>query len=158
MKNLVLVPAVLGLAVALSACSSSDEQATATGTTSAAPSAADAELTGVWQMTSLETAGQEVPYSGQVAFTTESMSVQASNPDTAAPDTAYTVQGYEAYYGALTVDDEAGTFSLEVESALARDLVGQTLTRNFEVTDDTLVLTPTDPSEGWRVTYERESR
>jgi hypothetical protein len=29
------------------------------------------------------------------------------------------------------------------------------MTRVFELTGDTLVLTPADPSEGWRVTYER---
>ena len=29
------------------------------------------------------------------------------------------------------------------------------MTRNFEVSGDRLVLTPPDPSEGWRVTYER---
>ena len=42
------------------------------------------------------------------------------------------------------------------EHAAARDLVGQELSRAYEVTDDTLVLTPTDPAETWRVTYERE--
>lgn len=112
-------------------------------------------------MTSLEGGGPdaytEIPYGGQIDFNSETVSVQAMNPDTTAPDTAYTVQGYEAFYGDLTVDEEAGTFSVEVESALARDLIGQTLTRNFEVTGDTLVLTPVDASEGWRATYQRHA-
>jgi hypothetical protein len=101
---------------------------------------------------------QPVPFSGHVVFTDAgTMSVQAMNPDKAAPDTAYTLGGYEAFYGPVTVDEAEGTFEVEVESAVARDLIGQSLTRNYEVSDDTLVLTPTDPSEGWRVTYERNA-
>jgi hypothetical protein len=38
---------------------------------------------------------------------------------------------------------------------LPRNLVGQSVTRKFDVAGDTLVLTPPDPAEGWRVTYER---
>lgn len=75
----------------------------------------------------------------------------------AGPDTADTVQGYEASYGGLTVDVDAGSFAIDVDSALARDLVGQTPTCTFEVADDTLVLSPTDPAEDWRVIYERSS-
>ncbi|WP_396599697.1 hypothetical protein [Frigoribacterium sp. R86507] len=117
-------------------------------------------LTGEWEMTSLEvgTDGDlsAVPYSGQVVFTAAgTMAVQAANPDTAAPDGPYTVDGYEAFYGEVTpVDDDS--FTVEVESALARDLVGQSLARDFEVTGDTLVLTPTDPTEGFRATYARQ--
>lgn len=147
--------AVLGLTVALSACSQPVEDSSAAATTNAVPPADSSPLTGVWEMTSLTVAGEPVPYSGRIAFTADTVAVQASNPDTAAPDTPYTVAGYEAYYGGLSVDDAAGVFAIDVESAAARDLVGQTLTRTFEVTDDELVLTPTDPSEGFRVTYER---
>ena len=77
------------------------------------------------------------------------------NPDTTAPDGPYTINGYEAFYGSATIDDDQETFSVDVESAAVRDLIGQTLTRSFEVMDDTLVLTPTDPAETWRVSYER---
>jgi hypothetical protein len=42
-----------------------------------------------------------------------------------------------------------------VESSVAPNLVGQQLTRVFKVTRNTLVLTPADPAEGFRVTYER---
>lgn len=84
------------------------------------------------------------------------MAVQAINPDLAAPDTAYTVQGYESFYGPVSIDSDEGTFEVQVESAVARELIGQSLIRNYEVSNDTLVLTRTDPSEGWRVTYERQ--
>jgi plastocyanin len=117
-------------------------------------------LVGEWRMTELEISSegdfQSVPYSGHVIFTKSgTMSVQAMNPDPSAPDTAYTVNGYEAYYGTVDVDRRAGSFTLTVESALARDLIGQELTRGFDVAGRTLVLTPADPAEGWRVTYER---
>ena len=117
-------------------------------------------LAGAWRMTSLEvgTEGnlQRVPYSGQIVFTKAgTMSVQAMNPDPNAPDTPYTRNGYEAFYGTVSVDKAAGRFAVTVESSLVRDLIGQRLTRNFEVSGDTLVLTPPDPAEGWRATYER---
>ncbi|OZE26846.1 hypothetical protein CH256_16825 [Rhodococcus sp. 05-2254-6] len=150
MKKQILTGAVtLGLMGSVVACSQSSD------------GAGSDPLIGEWRMTSLEvgTEGdlQTVPYSGQITFTSDTVSVQAMNPDTEAPDTALTVQGYEAFYGDLTIDSDAGTFTITVESALARDLIGQSLDRNFEVDGDTLVLTPSDPADGFRVTYERHS-
>jgi hypothetical protein len=126
-------------------------------------------LVGAWRMTSLEvgTEGnlQRVPYSGQIIFTRSgTMSVQAMNPDANAPETPYTLNGYEAFYGTVAVDTAArgtgrhrarGKFDVTVESSVVRDLIGQRLTRVFKVSRNKLVLTPTDPAEGWRVTYER---
>jgi hypothetical protein len=44
---------------------------------------------------------QAIPYSGQVVFPEAgTMSVQAMNPDTNAAPAPYTVNGYEASYGA----------------------------------------------------------
>ena len=142
-KRQLIATGAIALALALTACSqpapspATSESAATTGA-SMAVSANEAEtLMGVWNMTSLEAGADgslaNVPYSGQIAFDSESVSVQAMNPDTAAPDTAYTVQGYEAFYGDLTVDPEAGTWSVYVTSALARDLIGQTLTRNYDI-------------------------
>jgi hypothetical protein len=117
-------------------------------------------LIGAWRMTSLEvgTAGnlQQVPYSGQIIFTEScTVSVQAMNPDANAPSTPYTTNGYEAYYGTVVIDEVAKTFTMTAESSLVRNLIGQSMTRVFDVSGDTLVLTPADPSEGWRVTYQR---
>jgi hypothetical protein len=117
-------------------------------------------LVGAWRMTSLEVGTernlQPVPYSGQIIFTKSgTMSVQAMNPDADAPDTPYTRNGYEAFYGTVTVDKAARTFVVTVESSAVRDLIGQSLTRVFKLSRDTLTLTPTDPAEGWRVTYKR---
>jgi hypothetical protein len=117
-------------------------------------------LVGGWRMTSLEAgtpgALRPVPYSGQIIFTKSgTMSVQAMNPDPSAPDTPYTINGYEAFYGTVAVNKAAGTFVVTVESSAVRNLIGQRLTRVFKVSGDRLVLTPTDPAEGWRVTYKR---
>ncbi|UQN08509.1 hypothetical protein [Deinococcus sp. QL22] len=68
------------------------------------------------------------------------------NPNRAAPDTAYTVNGYEAFYGTVRVNNAAKTFVVTVASSLARDLIGQRLTRGFNVSGKTFVLTPVDPN------------
>ncbi|MER9344157.1 lipocalin-like domain-containing protein [Mesorhizobium sp. M0601] len=83
------------------------------------------------------------------------LSVQAQNPDAKAPDTPYTANGYEAYYGPVAINDQDKTFVITIESSLVRNLVGKSMKRKFEVSDNKLVLTPDNPAEGWRVTYER---
>lgn len=119
-----------------------------------------AALVGSWRMITVGFSGsgnyQTVPYSGQIIFTaTGKVAVQAMNPATSAPDSPYTVKGYEAYYGTVTADRVAGTFTMTIQSAAVRDLIGQKLTRVFKVTGNTLVLTPVNPAEGWRATYTR---
>ncbi|RVJ50136.1 hypothetical protein CN166_30100 [Sinorhizobium medicae] len=120
-----------------------------------------ASIVGAWRMTSLQFTNSEgslaeVPYSGQVIFSQSgSLSVQAMDPDPAAKPTTYTANGYEAYYGPVEIDEAKNTFTITVESSLVRDLIGQKLARKFQVTEDQLVILPADPSEGWRVTYER---
>ena len=146
------------------ACSSGPQAATQTvtaTTTASGSTVAASPINGSWRMTTLQVTAdgtrQTVPYTGQVTFTPSgTMLVQAMNPDAQAPDTAYTVGGYEAFYGPVTIDEAAGSLVVEVESAVVRDLIGQRLSRNYEVSGDTLVLTPTDASEGWRVSYERQ--
>jgi len=118
-------------------------------------------IVGAWSMTSLQftdASGRQntIPYSGQVIFSKSgTLSVQAMNPDAAAEPTPYTANGYEAYYGPVEIDEAKKTFAITVGSSLVRDLIGQRLERNFEVTEDQLVITPTNAAEGWRVTYER---
>ncbi|MDX0638389.1 hypothetical protein GOD58_08185 [Sinorhizobium medicae] len=120
-----------------------------------------ASIVGAWRMTSLQFTNSEgslaeVPYSGQVIFSQSgSLSVQAMDPDPAAKPTTYTANGYEAYYGPVEIDEAKNTLTITVESSLVRDLIGQKLVRKFQVTEDQLVILPADPSEGWRVTYER---
>jgi hypothetical protein len=113
-------------------------------------------LHGVWHMLPAEGVDVSQPYfTGQIVFSDAgTMSVQAIDPD-ATLTTTYMVNGYEAFYGTYEIDDTKGTFVVTVEAALGRDLIGQELERAFEVTEDRLTLTPTNPAESWRVTYER---
>jgi hypothetical protein len=120
----------------------------------------ESPLIGAWRMTTLEVGAegnlQPIPYSGQIIFTEAgTMSVQAMNPDPDAAPTPYTANGYEAFYGTVEIDDNDMKFVVTVESSLVRDLIGEKMERVFEVSGDQLILTPVDPSEGFRVTYER---
>ena len=121
----------------------------------------ESSIVGAWRMTSLQIANPdgsmaEVPYSGQVIFSQGgTLSVQAMNSDADAEPTTCTMNGYEAYYGPVVIDVEDNTFAITVELSLVRDFIGQELQRVFEVTEDQLVITPVNPEEGWRVTYER---
>lgn len=118
-------------------------------------------IIGAWRMTSLQVTNASgshgtISYSGQVIFSEGgTLSVQAMNPDAAAEPTPYTANGYEAYYGPVEVDEARKSFTITVESSLVRNLIGRKLERRFEVNDDQLTITPADPKEGWRVTYER---
>ena len=118
-------------------------------------------LIGAWRMIKFEAAKadgtlQTVPYSGQLVVTDAgTLSAQAMNPDPNAPPTPYTLHGYEALYGSVIIDDKTHTFVTTVQSALVRNLIGQKTTRAFKVSGDELLLSPVDPSEGWRVTYTR---
>ena len=122
---------------------------------------AKSPLVGVWRMTSLQVGSgpgnlQAIPYSGQIVFTEAgTMSVQAMNPDANAAPTPYTVNGYEAFYGTVAIDDAKKTFVVTVQSSLVRNLIGQKMERVFEVSGNQLVLMPANPAEGFRVIYER---
>jgi hypothetical protein len=99
---------------------------------------------------------EPIQYSGQIVFTDSgTMSVQATNTDRDAPDSPYTMNGYEAFYGRFVIDENERTFVVTVESSLVPDLIGQELERAFEISEDRLVLTPTNPQEKWRVAYAR---
>lgn len=118
-------------------------------------------LIGAWRMTTLEAAApdgklQPVPYSGQLIITEAStLSAQAMNPDPNAAPTSFTMNGYEALYGSIEIDDATNTFVTTVQSALVRNLIGQKMKRAFKVSGNQMILSPVDPREGWRVTYER---
>ena len=159
---LIAATLVSGLLLTVTACSGASAGGDPEPAASINGGGEPGDIVGVWRMTSLATSAGEgaenVPYSGQIIFSDAgTMSVQAMNPDEMAPDTPYTLGGYEAYYGPVDIDTEAGRFEIRVESAAVRALIGRELARNYEVTDDDLlVLTPIDPAEGWRATYERE--
>lgn len=118
-------------------------------------------LIGAWRMTLLEAAApdgklQPVPYSGQLIITEAgTLSAQAMDANPNAAPTPFTMNGYEALYGTIEIDDATNTFVTTVQSALVRNLIGQKMKRAFKISGNRMVLSPIDPSEGWRVTYER---
>ena len=121
-----------------------------------AESSASEQIVGFWQLRTPEgVVVSEDVFTSQIIFSeTGVMSVQAMSPDPDA-ESAYMRVGYETYYGTYAVDEAAGTVTFTVESAIARDLIGQELERNVEVSENELTLTPTNPDESWSVTYER---
>lgn len=117
-------------------------------------------LIGAWKMVKFEAGTAEelkvIPYTGQLIITDAgTLSAQAMNPNRSVPDTDYTVNGYEALYGNIKINDESGRFIVTVVSSLARGIIGKQMERSFTITGNNLVLEPVDKTEGWRVTYER---
>jgi hypothetical protein len=118
------------------------------------------QLIGAWRMTTFEVASggklQPVPYSGQLIITEAgTSSAQSMDPDPKAAPTPNTANGYEALYGTIMINDATNMFVATVQSVLVRNLIGQKMERSFKVSGNRMVLSPIDPSEGWRVTYER---
>jgi hypothetical protein len=48
--------------------------------------------------------------------------------------------GYDAYFGSYTIDDETGTVTQRLQGALSRENVGLVVTRAMEVKGDTLII------------------
>jgi len=122
-------------------------------------------LVGGWRLVSLEepTADgkvEKVECTGMLVFTRDGhMSVQVMyrNPQagTNAPPVQYAQGGYEASFGRYQIDERAHTFTFHVEGALVRSLIGQDLTRVYELSGTRLMVKPASPNEHWRVTWEK---
>jgi hypothetical protein len=118
-------------------------------------------ILGVWRMVSLEVASpsgqlRQTPYTGEIIFTGRgTMSIQAMDPDPNAPPTPFSKAGYEAFYGPVVIDQANKTYTVTVQSSVARTLLGQKLTRRFEVSANRLIITSPNPQERFRATYER---
>lgn len=100
-KTLQTRPFVAALVLALTLALGVAVGALAAGTGNRVSSPAG-PLAGAWRMTTLETGTEgnlrPTPYSGQIVFDDSGLvSARAMNPDSGAPDTPYTVNGYEAW-------------------------------------------------------------
>ena len=73
----------------------------------------------------------------------------------AAGPVQYAQGGYEASFGSYEIDERAHTFTFHVEGALVRSLVGQDLTRGYELSGTQLTVKPASPNEHWRVAWEK---
>jgi len=58
----------------------------------------------------------------------------------AAPNNSRARDGYDAYFGTYSVDDERGTVTQRLAGALSAENVGQVLTRAMTVSGDTLTI------------------
>ena len=67
---------------------------------------------------------------------------------------AYAQGGYEASYGSYHIADSS-TFTLHIDGALVRTLIGRDLKRAYEISGDRLTVKSTDPNERWKVVWER---
>ena len=119
---------------------------------------------GAWRLVALEEQGPDgKPHrcdcTGMFVFTHDghaAVQVLTRSPQAAAAGSAkYSAGGYEASFGSYVVDEGAHTFTLHIEGALVRTLIGKDLPRSYEFTANQLVVRPASPDEHWRVTWER---
>jgi hypothetical protein len=116
---------------------------------------------GSWRLVSLEHTGpdgkvEKSDCSGQFVFTADGhAAVQVMYRNTAAQSTQYAEGGYEATFGRYTVDEQAHTFTVHVDGALVRTLVGQDLPRTYVFAGNQLTVGPVNKAEGWRVVWAR---
>ena len=68
----------------------------------------------------------------------------------------YAQGGYEASFGRYAIDERTHTFTYHVEGALVRSLIGKDLTRIYELSGKQLIVKSSNPSEHWRVAWERD--
>jgi len=114
---------------------------------------------GAWRLVSLEepsSGGQihKVNCDGMFVFTRDgkaSVQVMYRNAQTGS---AYAQGGYEASYGTYSIDNSS-TFTVHIEGALVRTLIGKDLKRAYEISGNRLTVKSTDPNEHWRVVWER---
>jgi hypothetical protein len=96
---------------------------------------------------------------GMLVFTGDGhMSVQvmyrSPQAGTSAGPVQYAQGGYEASFGRYEIDERMHTFTFDVEGALVRRLIGQHLTRVYELSGTRLIVKPASPNEHWRVAWE----
>lgn len=121
-------------------------------------------LIGAWRLAWLEQQGADgethrSDSTGLLVFTSDGhMSVQvmersppAQNPSGSGQ---YSQGGYEASFGTYEIDEHAHTFTVHVEGALVRTLIGKDLPRVFELSGKQLIVKSSNPDEHWRVAWE----
>jgi hypothetical protein len=119
---------------------------------------------GAWRLAWLEEPGPDgkihrADCTGLFVFTRDgyaSVQVMYRNPGGGdAGPVQYAQGGYEASYGRYDVDQRAHAWTLHVEGAMVRSLVGKDLKRRYEFSGNQLIVTPSSPDEHWRVAWER---
>jgi hypothetical protein len=119
---------------------------------------------GVWRLAWLEEQSADgklhrVDCDGMLVFTRDGhMSVQVMardpQPEATAGPVQYMLGGYEASYGRYDIDERAHSFTYHVEGALVRTLIGQDLTRLYDLAGKQLIVKSSREDEHWRVAWE----
>ena len=120
------------------------------------------KFVGAWKLVSIEETAKDgslikAECTGLLIYTKDRyMAVQVMylHPEKMAPS-QYTLNGYEATYGTYKIDEKTNSFDYEVQSALARKLIGKKLKRVFELSGNQLIIKSSDPKEHWRVTWQK---
>jgi Lipocalin-like domain len=120
---------------------------------------------GAWQLVWLEEPGADgnvrrADCTGMFVFTRDghaAVQVMYRNPGGGAEagPVQYAQGGYEATFGRYEVDPRARTFTYHVEGGIVRNLIGKDLVRSFELSGERLIVKSSNPSERWRVAWER---
>ncbi|HZQ25139.1 MAG TPA: lipocalin-like domain-containing protein [Terriglobales bacterium] len=116
-------------------------------------------LLGAWKLISLEEPSPDGQVrrpdcSGIFVFTREGKASVQVMYRTAQTGSTYAQRGYEASYGSYFVDNSS-TFTFHVEGALVRTLIGKDLKRDYEISNNRLIVKPADPNEHWKVVWQR---
>ncbi len=132
--------------------------------TTLTPTGNQDRFVGAWRLVWLEEEGADgkvhrADCTGMLVFTRDGhMSVQVMyrnpQPGPRAGPVQYAQGGYEASFGRYEVDERAHTFTFHVEGALVRSLIGQDLTRVYELSGNQLIVKSSNPDEHWRVAWE----
>ena len=116
-------------------------------------------LVGAWKLVSLEEPrpdGQlhKADCTGMFVFTRDGMASVQVMYRNAESGSAYAQEGYEASYGSYRIESSS-TFTVHIEGALVRTLIGKDLKRVYEISGNRLTVKSTDPNEHWEVVWER---
>lgn len=130
----------------------------------AAPGSDRERLVGVWHLVSLGEVGPDGKLSsvaglkGTLIYTRDGhMSVQIMYPESAAELTNdYVRNGYEASFGSYDLDETAHTVTHHVQGSITHDLVGQSLTRRYQLSGRRLTIRSVRADEHWMVVWEHD--
>jgi hypothetical protein len=123
------------------------------------------QFIGAWRLAWLEEPDangkvHKADCTGLLVYTRDGhMSVQVMyrNPQTGgqAGPVQYAQGGYEASFGSYQIHENSHTFIFHVEGAMVRSLIGKELPRAYDLSGNQLMVKSTNPSEHWRVAWER---
>jgi len=86
---------------------------------------------------------------GQLMRLDRPMAIDCGTSDTASSNNSQSVNGYDAYFGTYTIDENSHTVTHYLEGALAAADVGKSLVREFHVSGDrlTIIVRANSPKE-----------